>query len=88
MTEEQINKQNNYLLTLHDTSLGLLNRLDINELLENIVIKAGELFNTTHGFLYLYNEQEQAFVRKLGIGIYAQDIGRKVPRGVGLVSSN
>ena len=86
LTEEQINKQNNYLLTLHDTSLGLLNRLDINELLENIVVKAGELFNTTHGFLYLYNEQEQAFVRKLGIGIYSQDIGRKVPRGVGLVS--
>lgn len=86
VTEEKINRQNKYMISLHDISLGLLNRLDINELLENIVIKAGELFNTPHGFLYLYSEQEQAFVRELGIGIYAQDIGRKVPLGVGLVS--
>ena len=39
-TQEKIRRQNQYMIALHDISLGLLNRLDVNDLLKEIVLKA------------------------------------------------
>jgi len=44
---------NEYLAALHETSLGLISRLDLNDLLTALVTRAGQLMGTPHGFIYL-----------------------------------
>jgi signal transduction histidine kinase/CheY-like chemotaxis protein/HPt (histidine-containing phosphotransfer) domain-containing protein len=44
---------NEYLAALHETSLGLISRLDLNDLLTALVSRAGQLMGTPHGFIYL-----------------------------------
>jgi hypothetical protein len=41
------------LAALHETALGLIERLDLGELLEAIVDRAGTLVGTPHGYLYV-----------------------------------
>src|SRR5262249_30196337 len=42
-----------YLAALQETRVGLLSRLQLNELLEDIVERAAALVGTEHGFVYL-----------------------------------
>lgn len=44
-------QENVYLNTLHEISLGLFNRLQLEGLLEMIVQRAAELMKTSHGFI-------------------------------------
>jgi signal transduction histidine kinase/CheY-like chemotaxis protein/HPt (histidine-containing phosphotransfer) domain-containing protein len=44
---------NEYLAALHETTLGLISRLDLNDLLTALVARAGPLVGTPHGFVYL-----------------------------------
>jgi GAF domain-containing protein len=44
---------NEYLAALHETSLGLISRLDLNDLLTALVARAGPVVGTIHCFIYL-----------------------------------
>ena len=50
---EKLQQQNEYFAALHQTALGMISRLDLNELLEDLMTRVGQLLNTTHGFVYL-----------------------------------
>ena len=50
---DEMVRQNQYLAALHDTTVGLISRLDVNELLQALVARAGQLLNAPHGFIYL-----------------------------------
>ena len=52
-TEETLRRQKEYLAALHNTTLDLSSRLDLNDLLEALVKRAGQLLDTPHGFIYL-----------------------------------
>ncbi|MBW1913022.1 MAG: PAS domain S-box protein [Deltaproteobacteria bacterium] len=73
--EEALHQQNEYLLALHETSLGLINRLDMNELLEAIIERAALLAGTENGFIYLLDPGETEIKMRVGIGIYADLVG-------------
>ncbi|HNT75527.1 MAG TPA: GAF domain-containing sensor histidine kinase [Anaerolineae bacterium] len=82
--EEELRRQNEYLAALHATSLALMNRLDVNDLLETIVTRAAQLLDTPHGYIYLVNAGHNVLERKVGIGLFAQSIGFRLQAGQGL----
>ena len=73
--QEELHRQNEYLSALHDTTLGLVSRLDLDELLAAIVTRAGKLLGTQHGFIYLAEPEANRLELKVGIGPF----GRKSP---------
>lgn len=82
---DDIYRQNTYLNTLHDTALTLMNNLDTRELLENMVLKAGELVGTQDGFIALLNDVTGNFTLKVAVGFYSGLIGKKIVPGVGVI---
>jgi two-component system sensor histidine kinase UhpB len=86
MAEQVLRRQHAELTSLHETALGLLNRLDHDELLYEIVTRAGELLGTEHGYLYLYEPERDELVMKVGTGMFAEHAraGMRQPRTRGL----
>jgi signal transduction histidine kinase/DNA-binding response OmpR family regulator len=82
--EEALRKQNEYLSVLHDTTLGLISRLNLNELLADIVTRAGQIMSTSHGFIFLAEPGEAEIECKVGIGAFFQQIGFRLKPGEGL----
>ena len=71
-------RQSEYLAALHDTGLGLVSRLDPAELLSDLITRAGKLLGTQHGFLYLVEPSGEAIERRVGVGVYAGQIGQRL----------
>jgi PAS domain S-box-containing protein len=87
--EEELRQQNEYLAALHETTLGLLSRLDLADLLEALITRAAQLLGTEHGFVYLVEPDisspgERVIDRKVGIGVFNQLIGTRLKPGEGL----
>ncbi|HOU15258.1 MAG TPA: GAF domain-containing protein [Anaerolineae bacterium] len=83
--EEGLQRQNAYLAALHETSLALMNRLEINDLLETIVARAAQLLGTEHGYVYLIDPVKQVMERKVGVGLFSRSMDFRMQRGEGLV---
>jgi diguanylate cyclase (GGDEF)-like protein len=71
------------LAALHETALGLIERLDLDELLQTIVDRAGGLVGTPHGYLYLADADESALEVRVGTGVFSSWVGFRLPRGNG-----
>lgn len=82
--EESLRNQNDYFFALHETTLTLLQRLDLNELLTEIVRKAALLIGTQHGYLYVVEPKNHTMVMQAGVGIFESEVGRQMKRGEGL----
>ena len=82
--EDALRNQNEYFFALHETTLTLLKRLDLNDLLTEIVRKAALLIGTQHGYLYVIEPKSNLMVMQAGVGIFEAEIGRSVKRGEGL----
>ena len=82
--EERLQQQNEYLAALNATTLGLISRLDLGELLEAIVSRASQLLGAPHGFLFLLEPGEAEIEQKVGIGHFAGTTGLRLKRGEGL----
>ena len=78
-----VQQQNEYLAALHATTLGLIGRLDLGELLQDIVTRAGQLLGTPHGFMFLLEPGEEEFEQRVGFGVFAETIGVRLKRGEG-----
>lgn len=84
VTAETLSRQNEYLAALQETSLGLLSRLDLNELLESLVTRAGHLLGAPHSMVYLVEPEAGVLERKVGVGVFSQALGYQVKPGEGL----
>jgi signal transduction histidine kinase/CheY-like chemotaxis protein/PAS domain-containing protein len=82
--EEALQQQNEYLAALHATTLGLISRLDLNELLQAIVTRAGQLLGTPHGFMYLLEPGAEEIEQKVGFGSFTSGIGYRLRQGEGV----
>ncbi|MBK9713241.1 MAG: response regulator [Kouleothrix sp.] len=82
--EEQLRRQNEELAALHTTTLGLIDRLDVSSLLEAIVIRAGALLGTAHGYLYVVDPPGDGLAVRVATGIFVDYLGSRVLRGHGL----
>lgn len=70
-----LKRHNEYLTILHDTTLLLINHLNLQDLLNEIVSRAAKLFKTPHAYLYLVDEDKQQMRMKVGTGICEAHIG-------------
>jgi class 3 adenylate cyclase/CHASE3 domain sensor protein len=71
-------RQSEYLGALHETGLGLMSRLDLAELLSDLITRAGKLLGTEHGYLYLVDPDGAAIERHVGVGAYSATVGQKL----------
>lgn len=69
--QEAMTQQNKYLLALHETTLGLISRLELHGLLSVIISRAATLMHTEHGYIYLLDRDLGRMVSKVQIGIFA-----------------
>jgi diguanylate cyclase (GGDEF)-like protein/PAS domain S-box-containing protein len=74
--EEKLRLQNAYLSSLHETTLALINRLDITELLEIIVQKTCALAKTENAYISLLNPVTGLPEIAIGSGVYKTQVGR------------
>jgi len=82
--DERLRRQNEYLATLHDVSLTLMERLELNELLKNIIVRAGELLDVHHGYIYTHDETTHTLKLEAGIGVFEDMVGKQLQKGEGL----
>jgi signal transduction histidine kinase/DNA-binding response OmpR family regulator/PAS domain-containing protein len=84
--EERLKTQNQLLAALQETTSGLIGRLDLQELLQTIVVRAGQLLGTEHGFVALLEmgSEEEFLEEKVGTGVFARTIGLRFTKGEGV----
>jgi PAS domain S-box-containing protein len=80
--EEGLRRQNAYLSALHETALGLINRLDVADLLHAIVTRACHLVGTSDGLVYLVNHDTDELESKVATGTLS--FKSRVKRGQGV----
>ena len=82
---DEMVRQNQYLAALYDTTVGLISRLDVNELLEALVTRSGQLLNAPHGFIFLAAPGGAELECKVGVGAMSQLVGSRRKPGEGMV---
>lgn len=84
--EEKLRHQNEYLAALHETTLGLLGRLDVSDLLEAIVRRAMQLSDAQHGYIYLLESDGDGpeMEMKFAVGASRPEIGNRIKLGQGV----
>jgi len=82
--ETALRQQNAYLTSLHDVSLSVINRFDVNQLLESLLARAGDLLDTTHGYVDLATPDNLSLETKIGHGVFASTVGQRLAAGEGV----
>ncbi|MBI3161809.1 MAG: PAS domain S-box protein [Chloroflexi bacterium] len=85
--EEKMGRQTGYLAALNETALGLLNRSELQPLLESIVTRACDLLDTRHGVIDLAMEDGTALQQAVGHGILARYNGVLTLKNEGVAGS-
>ncbi len=81
---EEARRRSQLLTALHETTLDLINRLEISDLLSVIVKRAAQLLDTENGYVYLLEPQAEVIEMKVGVGAPARLIGMRLKPGEGL----
>jgi PAS domain S-box-containing protein len=82
--EAALLRQNAYLSALHETTLGVMRRLDLNDLLETIVNRATHLLGASFGWLYLVDPKSNTLEVKFGSNNSLEHVGDHLLPGEGL----
>jgi len=85
--DHAVKRQNASLSALHETALGLLDKIDTEELLETIIERAAALTGTAHGYIYLLDHDRQFMEMRVGKGFFSKQLGRSVRIGEGMGGS-
>ncbi len=80
-----ISRQNVILTSLNDIAVGLMHKIDLDDVLEMIVESATRLIGTHDGFISLVDEEEGVFDRKAAVGAFAADATRRIKVTEGLL---
>jgi len=83
-SDNALQRQNEYLLALHETTLGLISRLELNGLLLAIVTRAAKLMNTEHGYVYLLNPEGTRMVTQVQLGVFDTFEHHTLTQGMGM----
>ncbi|HEY6041174.1 MAG TPA: GAF domain-containing protein, partial [Anaerolineae bacterium] len=81
---DALEKSNQYLNSLQTTSLGLVARLEVNELLRDIVTRAGDLVGSENGYVYIVDPAANEMEMRVGTGLYDDLVGVRARPGAGL----
>lgn len=76
--------QHQYFDALHETTLGLLKRLDTETLLRDIVKRAADLMHTEHGYVYLLDPVTARMNIEIALGAFELFAHRPLALGEGI----
>lgn len=82
--DQAMYQQNEYLEALHETTLALMNRLDLTDFLQTLVTRAAQLLGTEHGYVSLVEPERGGVEIKVGIGLFRHYLGYTSMPGEGL----
>lgn len=82
--EKRLSEQAEYLAALHETTLAIIDRLDLNSLLELMLTRAEALADTRHGCIDLVLPGNGASQEYIGHGIFESFQGTVLPIGQGI----
>ena len=82
--EEKLQLQAQYLTALHETTFGLLNRLELRPLLKSILDRTSELLETPHVGIDFVLPDGSALRQELGMGVYTEWNSALTQKGIGL----
>ena len=82
--EKKLRRQNAYLAALHDIALGLITRLDLDELLQTTISRAMDLLETSQAIIYLREPDADEMQLKLMLGLSDHTIGLQISKGEGM----
>ena len=72
---DELAKQNVELEALNETSVGIMQRLDLEELLREVVQRAGEMLGTPHGYVYLARPGGEEIENRIAVGLFEAEAG-------------
>jgi signal transduction histidine kinase/DNA-binding response OmpR family regulator len=81
---EELREQNTELEALHETTLGVMDRLDLDELLGALLSRAGDLLGSEHGAIYLEDTAGLRLENRVSVGLLAVDAGASLAHGEGV----
>ena len=81
--QAQLHHQYVYLNALHETTLGMISRLNLDDLLETLVVRAGQLLGTDHGFIYILEPGAEEIECRVGVGALNRLVGLRLKKGEG-----
>jgi signal transduction histidine kinase/HAMP domain-containing protein/ActR/RegA family two-component response regulator len=81
---EELRLQNAELGALHETTLGVMHRLDVDDLLRELLARACELLGTTHGYLYIRSPDGEELENRVATGVFEEELGSRMSLGQGL----
>ncbi len=79
-----LQQHNAYMTALHETTLGLIKRLNIDDLLKTIVDRAAKLVGTADAYIFLHDPQTDELVIKVGTGRFEDWHDFRLKPGQGL----
>jgi PAS domain S-box-containing protein len=85
--EEKLQRQANYLTALNETALGLLNRSELQPLLESILARACDLLNTKHALIELVLPDGSALRQEVAQGIISEYNGTLAMKNEGMAGT-
>ena len=81
---ERLTRRGDELDALHQTTLRLLDRVELGDVLEAIVESGRSLLNTEHGYLYLADKRRDSLVLTIRLGLFERSPVGVVSRGEGV----
>ncbi|HEY8869733.1 MAG TPA: diguanylate cyclase [Candidatus Limnocylindrales bacterium] len=76
-----------YVAALDETAIALHDGSEPTELLGTILDRAAHLLGTQHGYVYLVEPDEQSLVVSVGIGMFTEYIGYRLPVAQGVAGA-
>ncbi len=73
-----------FLGALHATTLGLMSRLELDDLLLSLATRAAELLDAAHAFIFLQDDDPDAITCRVGLGYFATSKGVRLERSQAL----
>ena len=83
----ELRVQNSQLEALHETTLGVMDRLDLDDLLRTLLARAADMLDTPHGYLYLVEPDGDALTNRVSVGLLESELGQRLARGTGLAGT-
>lgn len=74
--DREVRQHYEYLTTAHQTTLTLISRTELDDLLATLLRQVQNLINTRHGYVYMYNPQVNKLECRLGTGLFEAMTGR------------
>ncbi len=81
---DELRRRNTELEALHETTLSLIDGLDLAVVLDAIVERAGHLIGTPHGYVCMVDGRSDGMRLEVATGAFAGGVGQRQPRGQGV----